>query len=280
MPQFTKPIATILALLATPALAATPAPMLATEQSWVLQPPRIFSARETETEIATLRASLLREVPRATEFTPDRRRDWIRAARAEAVKNPQLRIDRPQILVVVDRNETVEELALVVARPDAAWEVLGGVKVSTGQAGRFDHYITPTGAFLHTADILDYRAEGTLNENGVRGLGIKGMRVWDFGWQIATKGWRANGEQGQIRLEMHATDPDVLAQRIGRAASQGCIRLPDAMNRFLDRHGILDADYEHAALDDPRYLGVLLPGRTPSILAGNALIVVDSRNPA
>lgn len=280
MPQFTKPIATILALLATPALAATPAPMLATAQSWVLQPPRIFSARETETEIATLRASLLREVPRATEFTPDRRRDWIRAARAEAVKNPQLRIDRPQILVVVDRNETVEELALVVARPDAAWEVLGGVKVSTGQAGRFDHYITPTGAFLHTADILDYRAEGTLNENGVRGLGIKGMRVWDFGWQIATKGWRANGEQGQIRLEMHATDPDVLAQRIGRAASQGCIRLPDAMNRFLDRHGILDADYEHAALDDPRYLGVLLPGRTPSILAGNALIVVDSRNPA
>jgi hypothetical protein len=75
---------------------------------------------------------------------------------------------------------------------------------------------------------------------------------------------------------MHATDPDVLAQRIGRTASQGCIRIPDAMNHFLDRHGVLDADYEHAAVDDIRYRAVLLPDRVPTPLAGNAMIVVDS----
>jgi lipoprotein-anchoring transpeptidase ErfK/SrfK len=243
---------------------------------WSLQPPRILSEGEIDAEAAALRAALLREVPRATQYNPQRQALWIVLARAEAARSEDLRIDRPQLLVVVDRNMAVEELALVLARPDAPWSVIGGVKVSTGQAGRFDHYITPTGVFLHTADILDYRAEGTVNENGVRGLGVKGMRVWDFGWQWATKGWRPDGERGQIRLEMHATDPDILAQRIGRAASQGCIRLPDAMNRFLDRHGVLDADYEHAALDDVRYRAVLMQGRVPTILAGNAMIVVDS----
>jgi len=243
---------------------------------WSLQPQHTLSPLEIDTEVASLRAALLREVPRATLFTPDRRAAWVALAMEQAGRSDLLRIDRAQLVVVVDRNPAVEELALVLARPDAPWEVLGGVKVSTGQAGRFDHYITPSGVFLHTADILDYRAEGTFNENGVRGLGVKGMRVWDFGWQMATKGWRADGERGEIRLEMHATDPDMLAQRIGRTASQGCIRIPDAMNRFLDRHGVLDADYEHAASDDARYRAVLLPDRRPTTLAGDAMIVVDS----
>ena len=48
------------------------------------------------------------------------------------------------------------------------------------------------------------------------------------------------------------------------------------MNRFLDRHGILDADYERVARDDPRFDALLLPDRTPTPLAGNALVVVDS----
>jgi len=29
---------------------------------------------------------------------------------------------------------------------------------------------------------MDYRAEGTLNKLGLRALGRKGMRVYDFGW--------------------------------------------------------------------------------------------------
>jgi hypothetical protein len=262
-------------LPAAPGQAATGTPIL-----WSLQPPVVLSEAQVAAEVKNLRAALLRDVPRATVFTPQRRALWVALAHAQVAGSDVLHIDRPQLLVVVDRNEAVEELALILARPEAPggtfWDVIGGVKVSTGQPGRFDHYITPTGVFLHNADILDYRAEGTFNENGIRGLGVKGMRVWDFGWQWATKGWRPDGERGQIRLEMHATDPDMLAQRIGRAASQGCIRIPDAMNRFLDRHGVLDADYEHAATDDIRYRALLLPDRTPTALAGDAMVVVDS----
>jgi hypothetical protein len=105
------------------------------------------------------------------------------------------------------------------------------------------------------------------------------MRVWDFGWQEATKGWREDGERGPIRLLVHATDPDKLEQRIGRPASQGCVRIPAAMNRFLDRHGVLDADVERAAQEDPRFGALLLPDRVPTPLAGRLLVVVDSAEP-
>ena len=66
------------------------------------------------------------------------------------------------------------------------------------------------------------------------------------------------------------------ARRLGRTASKGCIRIPEAMNLFLDRHGILDANYEQVAQYNPRIQAVLLPDRTPTPLAGNALVVVDS----
>jgi hypothetical protein len=48
------------------------------------------------------------------------------------------------------------------------------------------------------------------------------------------------------------------------------------MNRFLDMHGVLDADYERVAPEDPRFRGILRPDREPTPLAGNALVVVDS----
>ncbi len=136
----------------------------------------------------------------------------------------------------------------------------------------------PRSVFRLTDAILGYRAEGTLNENGIRGLGAKGMRVWDFGWQVAMKGWNAGPgkpDRIPIRLMMHATDPDRLEQHIGHPASQGCIRIPAAMNRFLDRHGVLDAEYERSAVTEIRFRALLLPGREPSLLAGNALVVVD-----
>ena len=41
------------------------------------------------------------------------------------------------------------------------------------------------------------------------------------------------------------------AQRLGRPASKGCVRIPAAMNRFLDRHSILDADYEQSRKTTP-----------------------------
>jgi hypothetical protein len=41
------------------------------------------------------------------------------------------------------------------------------------------------------------------------------------------------------------------AQRLGRPAFKGCVRIPAAMNRFLDRHSILDADYEQSRKTTP-----------------------------
>ena len=146
----------------------------------------------------------------------------------------------------------------------------------TGQSGRRGYFITPVGAFLHTDGILDYRALGTFNENHIRGLGVKGMRVWDFGWQPAERGWRVESDMAEIRLLMHATDPDYLEQRLGRPASQGCVRVPASMNRFLDKHGVLDADYERAAVDSPAFRAILATGHQPTPLAGNVLIVFDS----
>ena len=42
-------------------------------------------------------------------------------------------IDRPQLLVVVDRNPKVQQMRLILAQPQGEWDDLGGTKVSTGQ---------------------------------------------------------------------------------------------------------------------------------------------------
>ena len=191
-------------------------------------------------------------------------------------------LDAPQLVVVVDRNPAVQRLMLMLARPGgpAGWRLVGAAHVSTGQARRKDYYLTPVGVFAHTDAILDFRAAGTRNEHHVRGLGLAGMRVWDFGWQWALKGWHTDGAGGDIRLQMHATDPDLLERRLGRPASEGCVRLSSSMNRFLDHHGVLDADYERVAATDIRYGTLLSPQRTPTPLAGRLLIVIDTSQPA
>jgi hypothetical protein len=227
-------------------------------------------------EVVALRTAFAREVPQHLKLTSQSDVDWVARAKAQ-IAAATLPIDRPQLVVVVDRNPRVQELRIIVAQPPGKpWYVIGGSKVSTGQSGRFDYYITPVGVFRHTTAILDYRALGTFNENHIRGLGLKGMRVWDFGWQTAQKGWLPAGTEGEIRLLMHATDPDYLEQRLGKRASKGCVRVPATVNRFLDLHGVLDEDYEQAAAEDIRYRALLLPDRQPSILAGDALVIIDS----
>lgn len=226
-------------------------------------------------EVARLQAALARDVPGGITDAPDDEQRWTALAQAEIKARGQA-IRRPQLVVVVDRNPAVQEMRILLAQPSGGWRSIGGVKVSTGQEGRNGYFITPTGVFLHTDEILDWRAEGTFNANGIRGLGVQGMRVWDFGWQTAERGWEAEGRESTIRLLLHATDPDVLEQRLGRPASKGCIRVPGPMNVFLDRNGVLDVDYEAAAKVDPRYDAVLRPDRTPTSLAGNMLVIVDS----
>jgi lipoprotein-anchoring transpeptidase ErfK/SrfK len=241
----------------------------------IANPPQPAAPIDVSAEAAQLRGALIDEVPHLVVDRQSAAQEWIARTWA-AVKASSLAIDRPQLLVVVDRNPRVQQMRLILAQPQGDWDDLGGVKVSTGQVGRYDYFLTPTGVFLHTAAIRDWRAEGTFNAHHVRGLGESGMRIWDFGWQRAIRGWRSRTKISKMRLLLHATDPDNLARRLGRTASKGCIRIPEAMNLFLDRHGVLDANYEQAAQHNPRFAAILLPDRTPTPLAGNALVVVDS----
>ena len=227
-----------------------------------------------ETEVATLRAVMEREVPRLVARTAADDRAWIARTRETVAASGQP-IERPQLLVAVDRNPAVQQLRVVAADPGGAWAVIGGTQVSTGKPGRKEHFKTPTGVFLNTDAILGYRAQGTYNGNHIRGLGVHGMRVYDFGWQT-TEDWRTRTPTMQIRLSMHATDPSVLEPRIGRPDSEGCVRLRAPLNRFLAHHGVLDASYEMAARSDGRFAALLPPDRDPSPLAGTALGVFDS----
>jgi hypothetical protein len=268
----------VLALLVLAAGCATNVPVEPTplvRQPVVTTAPGAMSDADVAREAERLRAALLLEVPQAFVGLAGDDGAWVTRAKA-GVDAEALVISRAQLLVVVDRDPAVQELRIMVAMPRGAWQVIGGSKVSTGQAGRRGYFITPVGVFLHTDGILDYRALGTFNENHIRGLGLKGMRVWDFGWRPAERGWKSADDLVDIRLLMHATDPDYLEQRLGRPASQGCVRVPAAMNRFLDVHGVLDADYELAARDNVRVRSILRLEREPSPLAGNAMIVVDS----
>lgn len=252
--------------------AAPPGDVAVSTQAAALPQP---SPADVNAEIGRLRAAFAQEVPQRVTRSAIADTDWISFARAR-LSGAAVRIEHSQLLVVIDRAPRVQELRLIVAQPGSLpWYVIGGSKVSTGQAERHGYFITPVGVFPHTTDILDYRALGTFNENHIRGLGLKGMRVWDFGWQTTQQGWGEHAE-AEIRLLLHATDPDYLEQRLGRTASKGCVRIPASMNRFLDTHGVLDADYEQAAVSDLRFAAVLLPGRQPSPLAGTLMVVIDS----
>ncbi|WP_297443672.1 hypothetical protein [Acidocella sp.] len=225
--------------------------------------------------VAVLRQQMAREVPAEISPSPGDDGGWIAHTRAVLAASPY-RISVPQLVVAVDRNPAVQQMRVIFADPAGPWQVIGGGKVSTGRAGRRGFFITPVGVFAHTTAILDYRAEGTYNSNHIRGLGEKGRRVWDFGWQSAVAGWRMGGVTGTIRLLMHATDPDVLAPRLGRPDSQGCVRISAAMNVFLDRHAVLDADYlGHKATS--RAVAAVLPANAdPFPYAGTYLVVFDS----
>jgi hypothetical protein len=181
----------------------------------------------------------------------------------------------PQHVLVVDRSPRVQAAFLLLRTPPGGWHWVGASPVSTGRVGSFDHFRTPLGVFAHSLDNLDFRAEGTVNSNGIRGYGARGMRVFDFGWVPAERGWGAGGVS-PMRLQMHATDPALLEPRLGRAESKGCIRIPATLNTFLDRHGLLDADYEQA-LAQGRTLWMLRADRQPLPWPGRWLVIVDSQ---
>ncbi|BEP38344.1 L,D-transpeptidase (plasmid) [Variovorax sp. V59] len=180
----------------------------------------------------------------------------------------------PQYVALVDRSPNVQAIFIYWLGDGAAPLLVGATAASTGRGGEFDHFETPLGVFEFTTDNPDFRAEGTRNEHGIRGYGTKGMRVFDLGWQQARRLWGRGGD-GTMRLQMHATDPDLLEPRLGSVQSKGCIRIPASLNRLLDRFGVLDADYLAAAAQGMP-MWVLPTDQTPVEGAGRYLIVVDS----
>lgn len=179
----------------------------------------------------------------------------------------------PQYLLVVDRAPRAQAAMLWWWGPER--RLIGATAASTGRPGAYEYFETPVGVFRHAAGNPDFRAEGTRNDHGVLGYGPEGLRVYDFGWQPARRTWGAGGAS-LMRLQVHSTDPELLESRLGTRQSKGCIRIPASLNRFLDRHGLLDADYAAAAA-----LGMGLAVRQPERPgvpgAGRYLVVVDSR---
>lgn len=179
-----------------------------------------------------------------------------------------------QYVLIVDRDPRVQVALLMWRSASGSYQLVGASPVSTGKPGTFEHFKTPTGVFEHTGENPDFRAEGTVNSNGVRGYGAKGMRVFDFGWQRVPRGW-GDHAPGEMRLQMHATDPDLLEPRLGTVQSKGCVRIPATLDRLLDRYGVLDADYERLE-QDGRKFWMLAPDRDPVAEAGRYLVVVES----
>ena len=180
----------------------------------------------------------------------------------------------PQYVVLVDRNPLIQAVAIYWIAPDGTFHFIGASPVSTGKPGSFDHFITPIGVFEHTVANPDFRAQGTRNENGILGYGRRGMRVYDFGWQQAERGW-GRGGQATMRLQMHATDPEFLEHRLGTIQSKGCIRIPATLDTFIDRHAILDADYEQAIAAGQTF-SVLSKARESSPWSGRYLVIIDT----
>ncbi len=203
--------------------------------------------------------------------------DFERAAYAErldaAFAQAGIALTRPQYVLLVDRDPNVQAAFVYWRDEGGRWHFIGAAPVSTGRRGGFEYFLTPVGVFAHTLADPDFRAEGTRNEFGVRGYGERGMRVFDFGWVMGERTW--DGGRSPMRLQVHATDPELLEPWLGEARSKGCIRIPASLNRLLDRYGLLDADYEEALARGAR-LWVLAPDRTPTPWPGRYLVVVDS----
>ncbi len=190
------------------------------------------------------------------------------------IREDQLKFDSSQFFLLVDRNPDAQMAFLAFYDQDKEENrvvLLGADKVSTGNPKRRGYFETPVGVFENSPRNFSYRALGTKNSKGWRGLGKKGSRVWDLGWQRALK---QDGEPIDIRLLVHATDPDNGEPPLGTVQSKGCIRISARLNQFLDYHGILDREY--GVGEERRY--VLLKEYDPIPFFGKNVVVVDSRS--
>lgn len=223
---------------------------------------------------ADLRTFYNAMVDRRLEVPPDESQRYGLLAVAE-LESTGTEARLAQYVAVVDRNPNVQAIFIYWLPAAAPPELIGASPVSTGRGGEFDHFQTPLGVYEHTPSNPDFRAEGTRNDNGIRGYGLAGMRVFDFGWQQAERLW-GRGGASTMRLQMHATDPDYLEPRLGSVQSKGCIRIPASLNRLLDQFGVLDADYLRARSEGSS-MWVLPATQTPVDTGGRYLVIVDTQ---
>lgn len=230
--------------------------------------------------LAEWRAAFEVEVTRRLQVPGDEQARYAGLAQ-QALDAAGRRLQGPQWVLVVDRHAHVQAALLYLAMPaPEPWQWLGATPVSTGRPGGFEHFLTPMGVHEHLVANPDFRAEGTRNAFGVRGYGEAGMRVFDFGWVQGQRTWGADaGSLSPMRLQMHATDPQLLEPRLGRRDSKGCVRIPASLDRFLDRRGVLDADYD-ASLAAGQHHWVLDPARMPTPWAGRFMVVLDTEREA
>jgi len=232
---------------------------------------RAVSAERWSSELAREFAC---DVDRRIEVPADEQAAYARRLQA-ALSDAGLRDLQPQHFLLVDRSPVVQAGFIYWLTPGGDMLLVGAFPVATGEPGAFEHFATPLGMFEHSLANPDFRAEGTRNEFGIMGYGRVGTRVFDFGWIPAPKGW-GNRAESEMRLQVHATDPELLEPMLGRARSKGCIRIPAAVDEFMDRYGILDADYE-AAAQRGRAHWVLRMDRKTIRWPGRYLVVIDSQ---
>ncbi|WP_296660730.1 L,D-transpeptidase [Paraburkholderia sp.] len=256
--------------------ASTPAPASAPAVLKLPEHPALTRAQDVEETHAALRmrAVFAREVTRRLRV-PLADQHAYGARLQAALDDHDLGELASEFVVLVDRNANVQALFIYFrAAPGEPWLMIGASPVATGRPGEFDHFLTPLGVFEHTPANMDFRAEGTMNQNGIRGYGRRDMRIYDLGWVDGERGW-GKGGVSQMRFQMHATDPDRLEPLLGIRHSKGCVRIPASLNVFLDHHGIIDAEYEALAASG-RSLWVLHSDRVVTPWAGRFIVVVDS----
>ncbi|WP_408583575.1 L,D-transpeptidase [Paraburkholderia tropica] len=250
--------------------AAGPAPLVLPEHP-KLTPEQ--AADETRRALA-LRDDFAREVKRRLRVPLAEQRAYGQRLQ-DALDEKDLGALAGEYVILVDRNANVQALFVYFrAMPDDPWQMIGASPVATGRPGEFDHFLTPLGVFNHTPSNMDFRAEGTMNQNGIRGYGARDMRIYDLGWVDGERGW-GKGGVSPMRFQMHATDPDRLEPLLGIRHSKGCVRIPSTLNRFIDHHGIIDAEYQ-ALVESGKSLWVLHSDRQITPWAGRFIVVIDS----
>lgn len=182
-----------------------------------------------------------------------------------------------QYFVYVDRNPNAQFITVGFYDAERKQiEFLGTDLISSGNIEKGgDYFETPTGIFENLVDNFSYRALGTPNQDGWRGLGAKDSRVWDFGDQKGFKKYKNGNTVSQMRLLMHSTDPDKGEPRLGRIDSKGCVRISHGLNGFLDTYAILDRNYEQWVKTKPDSW-LLRKDRKPVSYPGKYLIIGDS----